>query len=222
MDRPFSTDTIRGPDVLTLRRILERLRNTYCRSIGVQFMHIDDLSVRQWLQDRMEGTENRLTLSAHEQLRILTRLTDAVDLRGVHPEAIHRRQELFARRGREPDPAVGPGDRKGRRAGHPRNRAGHGPSRPAERAGQHHGQEPAGDLPRVRRHRSQAAPGPRRREISPGLQQRLDDRSRAEGASVAVLQSQPPGIRQPGGAGPRAGQAGPRRRRRARADAWRC
>ncbi len=77
MDRPFSTVTIRGPDVLTLRRILERLRNTYCRSIAVQFMHIDELGVRQWLQDRMEGTENRLTLSKQEQLRILTRLTDA-------------------------------------------------------------------------------------------------------------------------------------------------
>jgi 2-oxoglutarate dehydrogenase E1 component len=78
MDRPFSTDTIRGPDVLTLRTILDRLRNTYCRSIGVQFMHMDDLSVRQWLQDRMEESENRLTLSKQEQLRILTRLTDAV------------------------------------------------------------------------------------------------------------------------------------------------
>jgi 2-oxoglutarate dehydrogenase E1 component len=78
MDRPFSTATIHGPDVLTLRDILNRLRNTYCRSIGVQFMHIDDLGVRQWLQDRMEGTENRITLSRQEQLRILTRLTDAV------------------------------------------------------------------------------------------------------------------------------------------------
>ncbi|HTU25483.1 MAG TPA: 2-oxoglutarate dehydrogenase E1 component [Pirellulales bacterium] len=78
MDRPFSTDTIRGPDVLTLRRILARLRNTYCRSIGVQFMHMDDLSVRQWLQDRMEGTENRLPLARQEQLRILRRLTNAV------------------------------------------------------------------------------------------------------------------------------------------------
>ncbi len=77
MDRPFSTGTIHGPDVLTLRHIVERLRNTYCRSIAVQFMHIDDLSVRQWLQDRMEGTENRLTLSKQEQLRILTRLIDA-------------------------------------------------------------------------------------------------------------------------------------------------
>ena len=78
MDRPFSTDTIRGPDVLTLRKILERLRNTYCRSIAVQFMHMDDLSVRQWLQDRMEGTENRITLKRQEQLRILKRLTNAV------------------------------------------------------------------------------------------------------------------------------------------------
>ena len=60
MDRSFSTDTIEGPQVMTLRRIIERLRNTYCRSIGVQFMHMDDLNVRQWLQVRMEGSENRL------------------------------------------------------------------------------------------------------------------------------------------------------------------
>ncbi len=77
MDRPFSTDTIHGPAVLPLGRILERLRNTYCRAIAVQFMHMDELNVRQWLQDRMEGSENRLTLTKQEQLRILTRLTDA-------------------------------------------------------------------------------------------------------------------------------------------------
>ncbi|MBI4556246.1 MAG: 2-oxoglutarate dehydrogenase E1 component [Candidatus Hydrogenedentes bacterium] len=77
-DIPFSTEFVPGADVLTLRQIVERLRNTYCRSIGAQFMHIDDLAVRNWLQERMEGTENRLELSRDEQLRILTRLTDAV------------------------------------------------------------------------------------------------------------------------------------------------
>jgi len=77
MDRSFSTDTIRGPDVQPLRRILERLRSTYCRSIGVQFMHMDELNVRDWLQNRMEETENRVTLSKPEQLRILKRLTNA-------------------------------------------------------------------------------------------------------------------------------------------------
>ena len=78
LDRTFSTRTLGGEDEATLRAILKRLRNTYCRSIGVQFMHIDDLAVRGWLQERVESTENRIQLSREEQLRILTRLTDAV------------------------------------------------------------------------------------------------------------------------------------------------
>lgn len=78
MDMELSTRTIKGPEKRTLREILVCMSNTYCRRIGVQFMHIDEAAVRQWLQDRMEGTENRLHLSRTEQLRILTRLTDAV------------------------------------------------------------------------------------------------------------------------------------------------
>jgi 2-oxoglutarate dehydrogenase E1 component len=77
LDRRFSIDTIPGGDTLTLREIIEHLHNTYCRSIGVQFMHIDDLDVRRWLQDRMESTQNRLQLGRQEQLRIWTRLTNA-------------------------------------------------------------------------------------------------------------------------------------------------
>jgi 2-oxoglutarate dehydrogenase E1 component len=79
MDRTFSTDTIEGPQQMKLREIAARLRNTYGRMIGVQFMHMDDLRVRQWLQDRMERTENRCYLGRKEQLRILKRLTDAVN-----------------------------------------------------------------------------------------------------------------------------------------------
>lgn len=78
LDRPFSTRHLPGANVQTLRAILERLRNTYCEYISAQFMHIDDLEVRRWLQRRMENAENRLRLSRDEQLRILTRLTDAV------------------------------------------------------------------------------------------------------------------------------------------------
>src|SRR5271169_1290413 len=40
-------------------------------------MHIDDLAVRQWLERRMESSQNHLQLSREEQLRIFTRLTDA-------------------------------------------------------------------------------------------------------------------------------------------------
>lgn len=78
LDRRFACETLCAGSTLSLREILDGLRNTYCRSIGVQFMHIDDSVVRLWLQERMEGTGNRLSLSRAEQIRILTRLTDAV------------------------------------------------------------------------------------------------------------------------------------------------
>src|SRR5258706_14900575 len=78
MALPVQSEQFQTEGALTLGSLLERLRNTYCRSIGVQYMHIDELNVRRWLQRRMEATENRLQLTREEQLRILTRLTDAV------------------------------------------------------------------------------------------------------------------------------------------------
>jgi 2-oxoglutarate dehydrogenase E1 component len=77
LDRPVATSTGQDAEVRTLRRIVQQMRNTYCRFIGAQFMHIDELSVRKWLMQRMESTGNRLALTRDEQLRILTRLTDA-------------------------------------------------------------------------------------------------------------------------------------------------
>lgn len=63
---------------IPLREIVARMRQTYCSGIGVQFMHIDSIRVREWLQTRMEATQNSIQLQRSEQLRILTRLTDAV------------------------------------------------------------------------------------------------------------------------------------------------
>ncbi|MEW4529068.1 MAG: 2-oxoglutarate dehydrogenase E1 component [Maioricimonas sp. JB045] len=77
-DRELSTSWVGGPETRTLRGIINWLKQTYCRSIGAQFMHIDSLSVRQWLQERMERTGNRIRLSRDEQLRILKRLADAI------------------------------------------------------------------------------------------------------------------------------------------------
>jgi 2-oxoglutarate dehydrogenase E1 component len=78
LDCQVTCDTLPCKGPVTVRRIIEILRNTYCQSIGVQYMHIDDLGIRRWLRERMEATENRLQLSREGQLRILTRLTDAV------------------------------------------------------------------------------------------------------------------------------------------------
>ena len=65
-----------GP--LSIGEIVARLRRTYCGAIGVEFMHIDEPAVRNWLQRRMEESQNHLELSQKEKLRVLARLTDAV------------------------------------------------------------------------------------------------------------------------------------------------
>jgi len=74
----FSARTVDGQNFRTLEEILDLMRQTYCRSIGAQFMHIDDYNARYWLQKRMEGSQNRMHLHRDTQIRILTRLTDAV------------------------------------------------------------------------------------------------------------------------------------------------
>ena len=79
MDRVFACDrSLENSGRLPLRELIERLKNTYSRTIGVQFTHIDDIEARNWLQQRMESTQNRAQLSRPEQTRILTRLSDAV------------------------------------------------------------------------------------------------------------------------------------------------
>ena len=77
LQRPFAAPNIHYTNGRTLNDIIDKLRKTYCRSIGAQFMHIDNRTIREWLQRRMESTENRLQLSREVQNRIYTRLTDA-------------------------------------------------------------------------------------------------------------------------------------------------
>lgn len=78
MKMEFSTECFGGAQRRTLEELLDWLKTTYCRSIGVQFMHIDSLQVRSWLMERMESTGNHIRLTRDEQVRILKRLGDAV------------------------------------------------------------------------------------------------------------------------------------------------
>lgn len=87
LDRPFSTGDLDGhPSTLTLREIIASLEETYCRSIGVEFVEIEDHEQRRWLRQRMEETRNRLSLTKEEQLRVLQMLTEAE----VLEQFIHR------------------------------------------------------------------------------------------------------------------------------------
>ncbi|GAA5506358.1 2-oxoglutarate dehydrogenase E1 component [Novipirellula caenicola] len=77
LERPLDSTALENVSGSTLHAILTKLQNTYCRSIGAQFMHIDNRNIRDWLQKRMETTENRLELSHQVQRRIYARLADA-------------------------------------------------------------------------------------------------------------------------------------------------
>src|SRR3990167_4074228 len=54
-DRPIFIYDVLGLTYATLREILERLRKTYCGTIGVEFLHIQDPEKKLWLQKRIEG-----------------------------------------------------------------------------------------------------------------------------------------------------------------------
>ena len=54
LDRTFPTRGLGGKDRLPLRDILGVLRDAYCRSVGVEYMHITDAEERLWLQEQME------------------------------------------------------------------------------------------------------------------------------------------------------------------------
>ncbi len=78
LDRVFDTGDVAGaPRRATLRDILAVLRDTYCRSIGVEFLHIQDARMRDWLKRQMEPVRNRPLLPAAQRIETLDRLTDA-------------------------------------------------------------------------------------------------------------------------------------------------
>src|SRR5262245_16038357 len=76
-DTPFFAGDLPGGPIQPLRQILERLRATYCRKVGVEFTHIQDPGPRQWLMRRMEESENTTPLPNEARLRILEKLSAA-------------------------------------------------------------------------------------------------------------------------------------------------
>ncbi|MGP7959919.1 multifunctional oxoglutarate decarboxylase/oxoglutarate dehydrogenase thiamine pyrophosphate-binding subunit/dihydrolipoyllysine-residue succinyltransferase subunit [Sanguibacter sp. A247] len=75
LDRTFPTGGFGGKQKDTLRNILGLLRDSYCRTIGAEYMHLADRTQRKWLQARLEAGYERTP--REEQLRILGRLNAA-------------------------------------------------------------------------------------------------------------------------------------------------
>jgi multifunctional 2-oxoglutarate metabolism enzyme len=75
LDREFMTDGVGGITRMRLGDLLGLLRDAYCRSIGVEYMHIQDTEEQMWIQSQVEGT--RPPVSVEQKRRILERLNAA-------------------------------------------------------------------------------------------------------------------------------------------------
>ncbi len=96
LDREFITGGLGGSDILPLREILEILRETYSRKIGIEFMHISDPVEKNWLQERIEPVRASDPLPHKMKQRILQRLNAAEAFeRFLHTKYIgHKRFSL--------------------------------------------------------------------------------------------------------------------------------
>ncbi|HET8795668.1 MAG TPA: multifunctional oxoglutarate decarboxylase/oxoglutarate dehydrogenase thiamine pyrophosphate-binding subunit/dihydrolipoyllysine-residue succinyltransferase subunit, partial [Arthrobacter sp.] len=75
LDREWPTGGFGGKPVLKFRNILGVLRDAYCRTTGIEYMHIQDPEERQWFQEELEHPYSKP--SREEQLRILSKLNAA-------------------------------------------------------------------------------------------------------------------------------------------------
>ena len=75
LEREFATGGFGGKPRMKLREILGVLRDSYCRTVGIEYMHIQNPEERAWIQARVERPHPRA--EHDEQVRILSRLNVA-------------------------------------------------------------------------------------------------------------------------------------------------
>ena len=100
LDRTFDTGHLHMPQRSKLREIIEILRETYCNHIGVEYLHIQDVQIRRWLQAEMEPIRNKPVFDRDRKMEILGKLIDAE----VFENFIHSRypgQKRFSLEGAE-------------------------------------------------------------------------------------------------------------------------
>jgi len=81
LNQTFSVGSLKGlPETAKLGDILETLKQTYCGTVGIEYMYMTDYNEKRWLQERLEGIRSRPTYSAEQKKRLLERLTAAETL----------------------------------------------------------------------------------------------------------------------------------------------
>ncbi|BET69032.1 2-oxoglutarate dehydrogenase E1 component [Opitutales bacterium ASA1] len=74
LDTRFAAINYLDGGVHTLRSIVESLRETYCGVIGYEYMHMQDVEARRWVQHRIEPIRSRSSFQRDTQLRVLHKL----------------------------------------------------------------------------------------------------------------------------------------------------
>jgi 2-oxoglutarate dehydrogenase E1 component len=94
MDLTFSAgNTYFGAEKMTLRDIIKALRDTYCASIGAEFMYVSDPAQKRWLQQKLESVRSKPSLSLDKKKTILDRLTAAEGLeRFLHTKYVGQKR----------------------------------------------------------------------------------------------------------------------------------
>jgi 2-oxoglutarate dehydrogenase E1 component len=94
MDIVFSAaNTYFGQEQMTLREIVKALRQTYCGTIGVEYMYISDPAEKRWWQQRLESIRSTPTYTAEQKAHILERLTAAEGLeRYLHTKFVGQKR----------------------------------------------------------------------------------------------------------------------------------
>jgi 2-oxoglutarate dehydrogenase E1 component len=81
MNIVFNTsNTFFGKSEMTLRDLLQALRETYCGTIGAEFMFIADQTIKKWWQEKLESIRSTPSFNAEEKRHILDRITAAEGL----------------------------------------------------------------------------------------------------------------------------------------------
>ncbi|RME64288.1 MAG: 2-oxoglutarate dehydrogenase E1 component [Alphaproteobacteria bacterium] len=77
MDRPIFIDHVLGLETATMREIVAILHRTYCGTLAVEFMHINEPAEKAWIQQRIEGRDKEIQFTANGKLAILNKLIEA-------------------------------------------------------------------------------------------------------------------------------------------------
>ncbi len=93
MDVTFETGSLVGSPRMTLREILQLLRQTYCSSIGAEYMYLSDIAQKRWLQQRLEGSRGLADYTVAQRRHILQQLTAAETLeRYLHTKYVGQKR----------------------------------------------------------------------------------------------------------------------------------